>query len=75
MVHGGNEKGKRACEHGAQKSVGCHGTGSIARECVYDVIKSCLKDCREAEARQGDADNRRPVIYVGRGCPCASRVR
>ena len=51
MVHGGNEKGKRACEHGTQKSVGRHGAGSIAREGVYDVIQSCLKNCREAEAR------------------------
>ena len=71
VIHGPNEQRERACEHGSQKHVGRDGAGAITRKSVDKVVEGCTKDCRETDTGEEDADNGRPVIYLGVRCPCA----
>ena len=70
MIHRPNEEGKGSCEHGSEEHIGRYGASAIPRKRVDEVVQGCSKDCREPDAGEEDADNRRPEIYLGIGCPC-----
>lgn len=63
VVHGPDEEGEGAGEHGAQEHVGGDGAGAVAREGVDEVVERRLEDGREADAREEDADDRGPRVH------------
>ncbi len=69
MKHGSHNERKCTRKAGTQKGIRSHGTSSVLRKRVDEVVERSLENVDEALADHEETDDRDDPVDVGRGCP------